>query len=141
MVVPVFPAVGTTEETDRQLPANIISIHRTYDQKQLAEIYSAADLFINPTRQDNFPTVNIEALACGLPVLAFATGGCPEIISESCGSIVAKNDFEALKNEVIRICSDHPYTKKACLRRAQEYDMSEKFKEYVELITDILDKR
>lgn len=130
--------VGTNDETDRMLPDNILSIHKTYDQKQLAEIYSAADLFVNPTRQDNFPTVNMEALACGLPVLSFRTGGCPEIINESCGSIVEKNDIEALKNEIIRICETKPYTKEACLKRAGEYDMSAKYREYVELIKDIL---
>ena len=60
--------VGTNEKTDKLLPNDIISIHRTQNQKELAEIYTAADLFVNPTREENFPTVNIEALACGTPL-------------------------------------------------------------------------
>lgn len=69
--------VGTDDKIDSFLPDRIISIHRTHSQKELAEIYSAADVFINPTREENFPTVNIEALACGTPVITFDTGGKP----------------------------------------------------------------
>lgn len=132
--------VGGNDETDKMFPDNIISIHKTYDQKQLVEIYSAADLFLNPTRQDNFPTVNIEALSCGLPVLSFKTGGCPEIINETCGSIVEKNDIDALKDEIIRICETKPYKKEMCIKRAQQFNMTDRFNEYVDLINQLLDK-
>lgn len=69
--------VGTDRETDRSLPEGIISIHRTHDRRELAELYSAADVFVNPTREDTFPTVNLEALACGTPVITFETAGAP----------------------------------------------------------------
>lgn len=131
--------VGSNDENDKSLPENIISIHKTYDQHELVEIYSSADLFINPTRQDNFPTVNMEALACGIPVLSFRTGGCPEIINNSCGSIVDKNDIETFKNEIIRICETKPYTKQDCLQRAKEFDMTVRYQEYVDLIKKILE--
>ena len=71
--------VGTNDETDKVLPGNIISIHKTYNQEELVKIYSCADLFVNPTTDENFPTVNMEALACGLPVLTYDTGGCAEM--------------------------------------------------------------
>lgn len=77
--------VGTNELVDAQLPKNIISIYRTNNQQELAEIYSAADLFVNPTREENYPTVNMEAIACGTPVLTFRTGGSPEILDEKNG--------------------------------------------------------
>ena len=125
--------VGTDENTDKMLPDNIISIHRTQNQKELAEIYSAADLFVNPTREDNFPTVNIEALACGTPVVTFRTGGSSEILDESCGSVVSCDDVGAMEDGVVRICNDKPYSQEACIKRAKEFDMHKKFKEYVDL--------
>jgi glycosyltransferase involved in cell wall biosynthesis len=89
--------VGTNEETDRLLPENVLSIHRTHDTAELAEIYSAADVFVNPTREDNFPTTNLEALACGTPVVTFRTGGSPEMLSPLCGSVVEQDDLEGLE--------------------------------------------
>lgn len=56
--------VGVTNEQAKKLPENIIKIMQTNNQNELAEIYSTADIFVNPTREENFPTTNIEALAC-----------------------------------------------------------------------------
>lgn len=125
--------VGTNDDIDKQLPDNIISIHRTANQKELAEIYTAADLFVNPTREENYPTVNMESLACGTPVLTFNTGGSPECIDENCGIVVPKDDIEVLHNEILRIHKDNPYSKENCLKRAESFDMHYKFKEYVDL--------
>lgn len=128
--------VGTNDELDKQLPKRIISIHHTKLQMELVEIYSAADAFVNATREDTFPTVNIEALACGTPVITFQTGGSPEIIDETCGSVVECDDISALVQEIIRVCSDKPYSQEACVKRAQKFDQREKFKEYVKLYED-----
>ena len=125
--------VGTNDSIDKRLPTNIISIHRTTNQRELVDIYSAADLLFNPTRQDTFPTVNIEALACGTPVLTFDTGGSPEIIDDSCGSVIKKNDFLAAKSEIIRIAREQPYTKENCRKKAMQYDMRDKYNEYINL--------
>ena len=125
--------VGTNEDTDRQLPENIISIHQTQNQAELAEIYSAADVFANPTREENYPTVNMEALACGTPVVTFKTGGSPEIIDESCGSVVAYNDQDAMLSEIIRVCEDQPYSKETCLKRAENFKLDDKFLKVVEM--------
>lgn len=130
--------VGTNDEVDKKLPANIISIHKTYDQKELAQIYSAADLFVNPTREENFPTVNIESIACGLPVLTFETGGSPEIIDETCGTSVPKNDINAMYNKILEIKETAPFCKEACLKRSKDYNMSDKFQEYIDLYNQIL---
>lgn len=125
--------VGTSENTEKQLPENIISIRKTQNQTELAEIYATADLFVNPTREENFPTVNIESLACGTPVLTFKTGGSPEIIDESCGAVVEKDDIDGMQREIERICAQTPYTSEACVRRASRFDKTDKFNEYTDL--------
>ena len=127
--------VGTDDAIDAQLPENIISIHRTHNQQELAQIYSAADLLVNPTREENYPTVNMEAIACGTPVLTFRTGGSPEIPDESCGAVVEKNDVNALEQEIHRIFKQRPFTREACLNRATQFDMNDKFQEYIGLYT------
>ena len=129
--------VGTNDSIDKQLPSNIISIHRTRNQKELAGIYSVADLFVNPTREDNFPTVNMESLACGTPVLTFNTGGSPEIIDETCGRVVNDDIFE-LKNEIIQICNEHLFLREACMRKAASFDMYSRFDDYLKLYKDII---
>lgn len=130
--------VGTNAETDKLLPENIISIHRTQNQTELAEIYTAADVFANPTREDNYPTVNMESISCGTPVVTFNTGGSPEIIDETCGTTVAKNDIDGICNEIIKICETKPYSEDDCLKRAESFDKNEKFREYIRLyeVTD-----
>lgn len=125
--------VGTNDGIDKYLPENIISIHRTNNQKELAEIYTAADLFVNPTREENYPTVNMEAIACGTPVLTFKTGGSPEMLDSTCGSVVECDDVDALEREIIRICTEKPYTVEACMEKARQFDKNKRFREYVEL--------
>ena len=125
--------VGTDEKIDESLSREIISIHRTQNQTELAQIYSAADLFVNPTREENFPTVNIESLACGTPILTFNTGGSPEIIDETCGAVVEKNDVDGLVGEIERICTLKPFDSDACRKRAQLYDYQKKFEEYLKI--------
>lgn len=125
--------VGTNDKVDKRLPSRILSIHRTQNQQELAEIYSAADLFLNPTREDNYPTVNMESLACGTPVLTFRTGGSPEMLDETCGAVVPCDDVEALREQVLRICEEHRFSAESCLKKAQEFDQNKKFKEYIDL--------
>lgn len=124
--------VGTNDETDKRLPESIISIHRTQNQQELAEIYSAADVFVNPTREDNYPTVNMESIACGTPVITFKTGGSPEMVDGNTGSVVECDDIDALEREIIRICEDKPYSKENCIAKAQQFDKKERFIEYTQ---------
>lgn len=125
--------VGTDTNVDRLLPDNIISIHRTHDQVELAEIYTAADVFINPTREENYPTTHLEALACGTPVITFDTGGSKEMLDASCGVVVAKNDISSLARKIQEVCEKHPFTKEACIQRAKGFEAKNKFMEYIQL--------
>lgn len=130
--------VGGSEQTYKQLPPNVISIHRTQNQRELAEIYTAADVFVNPTREDTFPTVNIEALACGTPVITFDTGGSPEIIDETCGAVVPCDDVTALQAAIVHVVENKPFSQEACLARARRFDKNDKFQEYVELYREMM---
>ncbi len=125
--------VGTNEQTDKLLPENILSIYKTQNQIELAQIYSAANVLVNPTREDTFPTVNMEALACGIPVITFRTGGSPEIIDEHCGLVVEKEDIDGLEKGVRLLKAKCIFSKADCLQRAQKYNENEKFKEYMRL--------
>ena len=126
--------VGTNNTIDKQLPSNVISIHRTNNQQELAEIYSAADLFVNPTREEVLGMVNIEANACGTPVLTYRTGGSPECIDETSGIIVDCDDEEALYKAVLKVAAERPFTSENCRKRAEEFSAEKKFQEYVDLL-------
>ena len=129
--------VGTDDFLDKQLPISIISIHKTRDQHELAEIYTCADVLANPTREEVFGLVNIEALACGAPVITFRTGGSPETIDGTCGSVVDCDDVDAMEEEIIRVCTEKPYSKHNCIERAKKFDMNNKFKEYRSLYNEL----
>ena len=131
--------VGTTKIIDQQLPKNIISIHKTESKKELAEIYSSADIFINPTFEDNFPTVNLEALACGLPVMTYETGGSPEMLNENCGIVVEKGNYNELKKQILSI-SKHKLLSKNCIMQAKKYDYNKKCFEYIKLFNIVNNK-
>ena len=126
--------VGTDERTDRQLPDGVVSIRKTADQRELAGIYTAADVFVNPTREDNFPTVNIEALACGTPVATFDVGGSAEIPDETCGEAVPCGDVDELEKAIARLSGGGEQLRRACLRRGAEFEQGLKYSQYADLI-------
>jgi putative colanic acid biosynthesis glycosyltransferase len=132
--------VGVTKSQSKQLPRNITAIHRTESTKELARLYSSASVFVNPTYSDNFPTVNIESLACGTPVVTYDTGGSPEAICNSTGSVVPAGDINALA-EVVRFWAGKMAGEltKACRDRAvARYSDSDRFSEYVEIYQTLI---
>ena len=88
--------VGLTDKQIKNLPKNCLGIARTNSPQELAAIYSAADVFFNPTYEDNYPTVNLEAQACGTPVITYNTGGCRETIYTNDSSVISVGDFRKL---------------------------------------------
>lgn len=129
--------VGTDEAVEKSLPDRILSIRRTQSQRELAEIYSAADVLVNPTREDTFPTVNLESLACGTPVITFFTGGSPEALDKGCGSVISYNDTTAMCTEVRRVCQTRPYSWEDCVRRGRQFDRNRLFQQYVNFYGDV----
>ena len=86
--------VGLTPEQISSLPTNIIGIQRTNNVQELVELYSAADVFVNPTHEDNYPTTNLEARACGTPVITYNVGGSPESVLPE--NVIEENDYDKL---------------------------------------------
>lgn len=123
--------VGTNEPLEEKLPGNIIPIRKTDSKKELAAIYTSADLFLNPTREDNFPTVNIEALATGTPVLTFDTNGSPEIIDVSCGRVVEYGNIDAMEQAIYQMIG--MYSQEDCRKRAEKYALHDRYKEYMKI--------
>lgn len=128
--------VGLNNKQLKSLPENIIGIQRTDSVYELAQIYSAADVFVNPTYQDNFPTTNLEALACGTPSITYNTGGSVESVFENCGWIVEKGKIE----KIAEILKDYHKTEKSinnCILQSKNYDKNNKFKKYVCLYKEL----
>lgn len=99
----IIVLVGVDESLKNRLPKQIKAISRTENIEQLAELYSAATAFVNPTWQDNYPTVNMEAISCGTPVVTYRTGGSIETITPDTGRIVEQGEIEGLLHAVREI--------------------------------------
>lgn len=93
--------VGLTDELKSTVPKGIVGITKTSNASELAGIYTTADVLINPTYEDNYPTVNLEAQACGTPVVTYRTGGSPESVPEE--NVVEVGDIEGLCKRVIQL--------------------------------------
>lgn len=79
-------------EQAKNPPAGVRGIQRAQNVQELAQLYSEADVLINPTYADNFPTVNIEALACGTPVITYRTGGSPESVDGKTSMVIEQGN-------------------------------------------------
>ncbi|KAF0236579.1 MAG: group 1 glycosyl [Prolixibacteraceae bacterium] len=136
----VIVLVGLNDTQLKQLPKNIIGLTKTENRKELINMYSTADLFINPTWEDNFPTTNLEALACGTPVVTYRTGGSIEAISSDTGFVTDKGDIPELI-KVIRNVKEKGKKSfsNTCRNRADElFNKDDRFKEYMDLYESLV---
>ena len=131
--------VGVSKKQIEELPKGMIGIEHTQNVEELMQLYSEASVFANPTLEDNFPTTNLEALACGTPVVTFATGGSVESVDETCGRIVPQKDMQALKAAVIELCDNVEHMRAACRKRALHYNKYDRFGEYLNLYEESID--
>jgi len=133
---------GLNRRKCKSLPEGINGIIRTENIEELAALYSAAEVFVNPTYVDNFPTVNLEALACGTPIVTYNTGGCPEAIDEKTGIIVNKGNIDELFGAVqnILINGKGMYSN-SCRQRAEKFfNKEERTRDYINLYQELLKK-
>lgn len=126
--------VGLNDDQLSELPDSIIGIAKTDSVEELAALYSMADVYVNLTLEDTFPTTNIEALACGTPVVTYKAGGSPESIDDTCGITVDRNSIQGVIAALDKISNskDILYTEEMCVRRARLYDKEVRFLEYIQ---------
>ena len=106
---------------------------------QLAELYSCADVFLNPVHETNFPTTNIEALACGTPIVVYDTGGCPDAVSSETGLVVPEGGIDGLVAAIQEIKSKgkSQYSQNCISRVEQNFNHTKQFKEYINLFESV----
>ena len=118
---------------------NVIFIDRTQNVYELVQLYSAASVFVNPTYQDNYPTTNLEAMACGTPVITYRTGGSPESVDDETGAVVEQGDIEAIVPEIDRLTkTDVTGLSAACRNKAMRlFDANNAFGQYLSLYSKL----
>ena len=132
--------VGLSEKQIKSIPFGIIGITRTSNQQELVDLYSSSDVVVNPTYADTFPTINLEAMACGTPVVTYNTGGSPESLTEKTGIVVKQGDVEGMA-EAIKSLRVKPLSSEACRKHAEEsFDKDRCFMKYVSLYEALLKK-
>jgi glycosyltransferase involved in cell wall biosynthesis len=131
--------VGLSKKQCKNLPPNIMGIARTDNVDELVELYATADVFVNPTLEDTFPTTNLEALACGTPVITYRTGGSIEPVSENTGIVVEHGNVEGLYHAIqIVQKKGKTYYSDACRKRSlMLFNKNDRFKEYLALYEQI----
>lgn len=134
--------IGLTDKQIAALPEGIEGRTRTQSVEELVGYYSSALAFVNPTHCDTFPTVNLEALACGTPVVTYRTGGSPEAVDQNTGIVVEQNDIKGLCDAIISIgSSPGSYTPGQCRARAEKhFDRDKQFGLYIDLYESLFEK-
>ena len=129
----------TTEEQRRQLPAGVELIERTENIGRLAALYARSTVFVNPTWQDNYPTVNLEAIACGTPVVTYRTGGSVESVTDGTGFVVEQGDVDGMLARVRELAAaDRAATTDRCRAWALAHSRKEDcYQHYIRLYEDL----
>ncbi len=118
-----------------RFPRNVVCLERTADAAALAALYTEAVALVNPTWQDNYPTVNMEAIACGTPVVTYRTGGSPESITPRTGRVVEQGDVEGLAEALHAIRRQgKEHFSEACRSYAlAHFRAQDRFNDYIQL--------
>lgn len=127
--------IGLTEKQLPDIPSNVLGLLRTTNQTELAQWYSAADVFVNPTYEETFGLTTVEAQACGTPVVVYMTDGCPETVAPGNGYLVPQGNLQALENAVRNVVNKNG---RVDFKKMTHFDKDTVYQEYVELYENIL---
>jgi glycosyltransferase involved in cell wall biosynthesis len=130
--------VGLTEKQKQGLPSNIIAISKTDNVEKLVEIYSAADVFVNPSREETMGLTTAEALACGTPVIVYDQTAVPEVPDENCG-IVVECRPEEIKKALDRL-EQCGFSAEGCRKRAALFEKEMQYEKMVCLYKDRINR-
>lgn len=122
--------IGLTERQLPHIPPNVLGLLRTADRTELAQWYTAADVFVNPTYEETFGLTTVEAQACGTPAVVYATDGCPETLLTEDSVLVAQGDREALVRAVREVAQ-----RGVCVddHAADRLDKNRAYEKYIQL--------
>jgi glycosyltransferase involved in cell wall biosynthesis len=130
--------IGLSEKQIKNLPVNILGLTRTYDTQELVEIYSIADVFVNPSVEETMGLTTVEALACGTPVVVYDATAIPECVDSNVGMVVKKNNIQNLNDSIIKIKKGDYFNKTNCVKKVNMYCKKEKYSEYIELYKQLI---
>lgn len=128
--------VGMTKRQRKQLDNGIIAIDRTSSKRELAQIYTTADLYLNPSEEETMGLTTVEALACGTDVLVKNSTALPEIVGYEKTCVLKEN---AMLSQVMRV-AELPNSREENRERALLYKKEEQYRKYVDLYEVILEK-
>ena len=133
--------VGCDEEQKKYFKQfyNVITFGYMTDRNCLADIYAAADVFVNLTRADTLPTVNMESICCGTPVITFDCCGSPELIDKDCGYIVKEGELVGLINCIEKIRNE-PLVFDVH-RQHHKFDKNECYKKYLNIYKNVSESK
>ena len=127
--------IGLTERQLPDIPANVLGLLRTANQAELAQWYSADDVFVNPTYEETFGLTTVEAQACGTPAVVYRTDGCPETVAPGNGRLVPQGDMQALEDAVRDITNG---SCRADSQKAAQFDKDAVYQDYLGLYENVL---
>ena len=127
--------IGLIKKQLPDIPSDVLGLLRTANQAELAQWYSAADVFVNPTYEETFGLTTVEAQACGTPVVVYETDGCPETVAPGNGRLISRGDMQALENAV-RDVADSNW--RADPKKMVRFDKDTVYQDYVELYENVL---
>lgn len=132
--------IGLDREQRKGLPKNIVGLGRTDSIEELVEIYSAADVFVNPSREETFGMVTAEAMACGTPAVVYNATASPELVDKETGIIAQVGDVEGLYDAIKKI--DKTDMKEACIARAKKlFDKQQNQKQYLAIYEELVTRK
>lgn len=135
----VIVLVGVPDDISRDFPKNIIGIHRTNNQKELAALYTRADVVCSFSAAETFGLTIVEGYACGTPAIVYDNTAPPSLITPETGFVVPNKDFKAAYQAIQKIRVNGKSYSEACINLATEkYDKDQCFEEYVKLYEQLI---
>lgn len=134
--------VGLTGKQAAALPPGILGVTHTQSPQELVSMYNAADCLVNPTYEDTYPTVNMEAMACGTPVAGYSVGGAREQLQPPFGAGVAVGDVQALAQAAMATAEEKEALSAACRQYAlTNFDRKAAMAQYLALYNETINAR
>lgn len=126
--------VGLSEKQKSALPESIVGITRTESVKQLAEIYTAADVYFNASVEETMGLTTVEAMACGTPVVVYNATAIGEVVDQKSGIVVEAGNVSAVYDAIL----DMSLSSNDCIKRAEDFEKNKQYKLYLALYDSLV---